>query len=286
MTDKRSVKRIVTPKRLGAPSAPRPILTEVSQGAAEYCDVETPPSSAAGWTVEIDDKVKEPWAEEDAHKESHDASPIDSIVASPNHPNDTGGAEEESGQDHLLRGVWSHSACEGATHDMPLLLHSQECDAEESEVVAAHRSTAALKTLNATLTPQHAHVEDCDDMMAGVLGHMAEVGELEDMGAHEHEHFNVSNLAWPSQVQHDVQTLDVLLDEAELRAHQHIQQNPDAKEVDEVEWLRRTYETVYNPAARQRALDQLVCLSSPAKRPVSKPQQARPFKSTVIYEYV
>ena len=38
----------------------------------------------------------------------------------------------------------------------------------------------------------HVQVDDCDDMMASVLGHMSEVGELD----------NMSGLAWPSQVQH------------------------------------------------------------------------------------
>lgn len=280
MTDKHKGKRTVTPKRPGAPSASRPMLIETSLGAADYCDVETPPASAA-WS---DDKVKQPWAEEEEARKDAPASPVDSIVGSPSRPTDTARAEEERLQDQLLRGVWSHDACdgEGSSHDTILLhLHS---DNEESEVKAAHRVKAVLNAAS-----QHAHVQDCDDMMAGVLGHMAEeeVGDLEDMGAHD-EHLNVSSLAWPSQVQHDVTTLDALLDEAEMRAHQRSEEHGD-KEVDEVEWLRRTYETVYNPAARQRALDQLVCSGSPAKRPMSaasKPLPARPVKSTVLYDYV
>ena len=68
-----------------------------------------------------------------------------------------------------------------------------------------------------------------------------------------------------------------------MRAHQ----SPGAKEVDEVEWLRRTYETVYNPAARQRALDQLLSSCTPQKQQQQRkrvPMTAT--KTTIMYDFV
>ena len=80
------------------------------------------------------------------------------------------------------------------------------------------------------------------------------------------------------------ESLQPLFDEAEMRAHSH----PEAKEVDEVEWLRRTYETVYNPAARQRALDQLLssCSTHKQQQRPAKPVAPRASKSTIMYDYV
>ena len=126
--------------------------------------------------------------------------------------------------------------------------------------------------------------ENTDDMrmlmssQEGAEGHahqMSEVGELD----------NMSSLAWPSQVQYDVPPMHALLNEAEMRVHR----DPQDKEMDEVEWLRRTYETVYSPAARQRALDQLTTVKSSGTSksqtsPAKPPKIAS--KSTVLYDFV
>eukprot|EP00960_Hanusia_phi_P057195 763490-Hanusia_phi.AAC.3 len=57
----------------------------------------------------------------------------------------------------------------------------------------------------------------------------------------------------------------------------------DEGEVDEAQWLRKTYETVYNPAARQRALQNLMsCIGGKAREVAND----GPRKCTVMYDFV
>jgi len=277
MTDKRSSKKVAPAKRQ---CSARPLL-EIALTAGEHGEVETPPTTAASaaW-VEVQAKDKGWMMTGCAEEEEEEASPVDSIVGTP--PDgcnqlETARAEEERMQDQLLRGVWSHGAGveddeeEAAVQDLPMLMHGHGIEEEAQHEGMAHR--------------QDATGHECDDVMAGVLGHMSEVTDLDEISSH------VSELGWPA-VQQDVPTLEGLLEEAELRT----QKQSEGKEVDEVEWLRRTYETVYNPAARQRALDQLLstCGSgakprygagSAAGAPASRPP-ARPTKCTIMYDFV
>ena len=96
------------------------------------------------------------------------------------------------------QGVWSSGCC-GAdeaepTDDMRMLMSSQEgaeghAHADEGADQGGSVPAASSQSIPAK---SHVQVDDCDDMMASVLGHMSEVGELD----------NMSSLAWPSQVQH------------------------------------------------------------------------------------
>mmetsp|Transcript_31042 Transcript_31042/g.99591 ORF Transcript_31042/g.99591 Transcript_31042/m.99591 type:complete len:426 (-) Transcript_31042:114-1391(-) len=55
-------------------------------------------------------------------------------------------------------------------------------------------------------------------------------------------------------------------------------------ELDEAQWLRKTYETVYNPAARQRALQNLMsCIGGKAREAAVNDG---PRKCTVMYDFV
>ena len=178
---------------------------------------------------------------------------MDSIVGSPKvlPRHET----ESMRQSQLLQGVWSSACADEAepTDDMHMLMSFQEgaeghTHADEGADEGGNGVTASSSSSRAIPTKPHVQVEDFDttldlyvrldgvDMMSSVLGQMSEVGELD----------NMSSLAWPSQVQHDVPPMHALLDGAEMRVHR----DPQAKEMDEVEWLRRTYETVYSPAAR------------------------------------
>jgi hypothetical protein len=258
ISDKRTGKKPTT-KRLPANVTERDSANNV---ADELEVAETPPATATTT-----------WVEEMNVQHGHEgcASPIESVVGSPRSPHKARRAEEYHNQERLMQGIWSHSA--GGCDDvagapalgagMPLLLHVHEDDASASQ--------------------QHAkaerHMEDCDDMLASVLGHMSEVTDLEEISSD----VSVADLGWSGQgCSSPLPTLDALLDEAEFRAQQ-----PESKEVDEVEWLRRTYETVYNPTARQRSLDQLLAASSTSKRPAFKPVPAvRSTKSTILYDFV
>lgn len=272
MTDKRAPKKVTSKRPQQA--ATRPLL-DISEAVTDPCAVDTPPTAtAASWEMHGKDNK---WSMEQGaqHTEAHQDkwSPVHSMVGTPPASEETARAEQERLQDQLLRGVWSHSegaGCEGddaetAAHAMPMLLDSN------GEDEAPSRQAACSMPLKGP-----PHVQDSDDMMASVLGHMSEVTELDDAS-------DVSDLDWPG-VPHQIPHIDALIDQAEIRSNHHT----EAKEVDEVEWLRRTYETVYNPTARQRALDQLLSTCGSVKRhpsPAARPHP-RAQKCTVLYDFV
>ena len=265
MTDKRTSKKPASKRALS-----NAVRENATAGLAEVdsacLEVDTPPASATS-----------SWVSLPGHNRPESCvSPIDSVVGSPRVLLKAKRAEEYKVQERLMRGVWS----------------STICDADDSEAGASQHMAAALPMLlhihdDEACCPQQAakaerSMEDCDDMMASVLGHMSEVTDLEEMSSD----VSVVDLGWSGQGDDSscLPSLDAMLDEAEYRAHQH----PESREVDEVEWLRRTYETVYNPTARQRALDQLLATPSVSKRAAYKPAPpaARSTKSTILYDFV
>ena len=258
MTDKRAGagagKKVVPKKTLCAAVArPMPALV-VDDIFDELSAVHTPPASVGEWTS-MHGKGK-PWTMQhiavhiavDLADCEDRASSIDSMVGTPR-----GEAEGEQQRMHeeLLCGAWSHALGaddhESASPSMPLLLYSHsDLHGDDDEMSARHDDSHLSSSVHSLSTEVHG--EDSDEIMASVLGHMSDTTDLDDISS------EVSDLGWSAQVDLDLPPLDALLDEAEMRSRQL----PDANEVDEVEWLRRTYETVYNPAARQRALNQLV----------------------------
>lgn len=263
VADKRTGKKPTT-KRLPSSAADRDGSNNLTDnhGSNNLTDnlevVDTPPATATSSWVEMPVQ----------HGHEGCASPADSVVGSPRWPAKARRAEEYQVQERLMMGIWSHSAGEaagaqGMDASMPLLLN-----VHEEEACASQQPAQAER-----------HMEDCDDMLASVLGHMSEVTDLDEMSSD----VSVADLGWSGHgCCSPLPTLDAMLDEAEFRAQQ-----PESKEVDEVEWLRRTYETVYNPTARQRSLDQLLATSSASKRPAFKPVPAvRSTKSTILYDFV
>jgi len=258
MTDKRAGagagKKVVPKKTLCAAVArPMPALV-VDDIFDELSAVHTPPASVGEWTS-MHGKGK-PWTMQhiavhiavDLADCEDRASSIDSMVGTPR-----GEAEGEQQRMHeeLLCGAWSHALGaddhESASPSMPLLLYSHsDLHGDDDEMSARHDDSHLSSSVHSLSTEVHG--EDSDEIMASVLGHMSDTTDLDDISS------EVSDLGWSAQVDLDLPPLDALLDEAEMRSRQL----PDCNEVDEVEWLRRTYETVYNPAARQRALNQLV----------------------------
>ena len=109
------------------------------------------------------------------------ASPADSVVGSPRWPAKARRAEEYQVQERLMMGIWSHSAGEaagaqGMDASMPLLLN-----VHEEEACASQQPAQAER-----------HMEDCDDMLASVLGHMSEVTDLDEMSSD----VSVADLGW------------------------------------------------------------------------------------------
>ena len=264
MTDKRGPKKLHC-KRSQQLATARPVL-EITQAATDHSSINTPPTvTAAAWE---EHQKTNGWNMLCADKQA-----MHRHVGTPRTHEETARAEQERLQEQLLRGVWSHGeggGCEGdtevAAHAMPVLTDS---NTEEDEAPSPRHSDRSMPPKSA------APLQDCDDFMASVLGNMSEVTDLDEMS-------DVSDLGWPG-IPHQVPLIDALIDEAEIRSNTHT----EAKEVDEVEWLRRTYETVYNPTARQRALDQLLSTCGSVKRQAdasSKPARAN--KSTVLYDFV
>jgi hypothetical protein len=267
MTDKRGPKKL-TSKRSQQLATARPVL-DITQAATDHSSVNTPPTvTAAAWEEQ---QKTNGWSMQGADKQA-----MHRQVGGTHTPcthEETARAEQERLQEQLLRGVWSHGeggGCEGdtevAAHAMPLLTDS---NTEEDEAPSPRQSDRSMPLKGA------APVQDGDDFMASVLGNMSEVTDLDEMS-------DVSDLGWPA-IPHQVPLIDALIDEAEIRSNTHT----EAKEVDEVEWLRRTYETVYNPTARQRALDQLLSTCGSVKRQADASYKpARANKSTVLYDFV
>jgi hypothetical protein len=262
ITDKRGPKKL-TSKRSHQLATARPVL-DITQAATDHSSGNTPPTvTAAAWEEQ---QKTNGWYMLCAEKQAMQ-------VGTPRTHEETARAEQERLQEQLLRGVWSHGECGGcegdtevAAHAMPLLTDS---NTEEDEAPASRQSDRSMPLKGA------APVQDGDDFMASVLGNMSEVTDLDEMS-------DVSDLGWPA-IPHQVPLIDALIDEAEIRSNTHT----EAKEVDEVEWLRRTYETVYNPTARQRALDQLLSTCGSVKRQADASYKpARANKSTVLYDFV
>lgn len=260
------------------------MISDVAHALPDQSPIDTPPTSTGAW-AKTHGKAK-PWAMHHLvinHADSEDkTSPIDSVVGSPRGQHEIWRTDQEHMNDQLLRGVWSLAEpghqMDSLSHSMPLLLRSVDDDHNDeiANEAAEQRDGSAMI---AESEGDEGHVQDSDEIMAGVLGHMSDVTDF-DLDEISSE---VSDLGWPAQIE-DLTPIDGVLEQAEMLALQH----PEAKEVDEVEWLRRTYETVYNPAARQRALDQLLSSCASSKRQVanSKAAVARATKSTVVYDYV
>ena len=96
--------------------------------------------------------------------------------------------------------MWSSGCCgtdeAEPTDDMRMLMNSQEAAEGHAHADEGADEGGSVPPASSSSQPipakPHVQVDDCDDMMASVLGHMSEVGELD----------NMSSLAWPSQVQH------------------------------------------------------------------------------------
>ena len=258
MTDKRaSSKKAGGPKRPAAGTRPVIGLDDLTKDDVDVQHAETPPPSTSVWP----EAHRTPKAIR-AFIEAHDAAR--------GAQHEYSRLEEERMQNQLLQGMWSQPEAgeEETAQHVPMLLHAHDEDTDGSEH-APRRGTAVSR--------EDAATEEHDDIMSGVLGHMAEVADMGNLSS------DVADWGWPAQTMTDMAPLDALFDEAEMRAHQ----SPGAKEVDEVEWLRRTYETVYNPAARQRALDQLLSSCTPQKQQQQRkrvPMTAT--KTTIMYDFV
>jgi hypothetical protein len=197
----------------------------------------------------------------------------------------------------------SHRAREMAAARDPSPVDSVVSGGEEDEGSTAHTSP-----VDATWSAKHTDwaCASVGEFSGGVAGGISI--EDEALGG-MYGHMCASAFAHESEDSGDDVLSEALLagatgDWGGARRHPALEEEQDLDlELDEALWLRKTYETVYNPAARQRALQALVSGSggfAPGKRaepePFSAgfgagfecggfgaPQPAR--KCTVVYDY-
>jgi len=261
VTDKRAgTGKKEAPKKTSGTASARLLPAYVDYVLNELSTVDTTSASVGNWTGS--QRKRKPWTMQHTTLELDDsedkAFSINSVVGTPHDaahrmPPNTG--LQQHMHDELLRGARSYAL--GADDDdvaspsMLLCLYAHsDLHGEHDEMAARH--TECHTSISAKSQSIEVHWENGDEIMASVLGHMSDTADLDKSSS------EVSDLGWPAQVL-DLPPFDALLHEAEMRARQ-------LPEVDEVEWLRRTYETVYNPGARRRALEHLVSSNSTCQR--------------------
>jgi len=190
------------------------------------------------------------------HVLRRDLSPVDSVVS--------GDAPREAGPQHdgasISSDVWASRDDRSAFFaDSSAHAHKEAGNYWESQEVVESMQGGAEGVFE-------------DEALGVMYGHMhacSYIPEQEDDGS-DLDVLSTNGVWAMHEPQHDVES-----------------QRRTVHDLDEATWLRRTYETVYNPAARQRALQALVsgCPSS-GKREVAglfADESAR--KCTVVYDY-
>jgi len=264
LTDKRAgLGKKEAPKKTSGTASARLLPAYVDYVLNELSTVDTTSASVDDWTGTHG--KRKPWTMQHTTLELDDsedkAYSINSVVGTPHDAAHcmmpTAGLQQRM-HDELLRGLrGDRSYALGADDDdvaspsMLLCLYAHsDLHEDDDEMAALH--TERHTSISAKSQSIEVHWENGDEIMASVLGHMLDTADLDESSS------DVSHLGWPAQVL-DLLPFDALLHEAEMRARQ-------LPEVDEVEWLRRTYETVYNPGARRRVLDHMVSSNSTCQR--------------------